>query len=132
MSLEELRIGEFRSFGHGVEVATVVGRGVERACSMLAVRPPCRDANEIAELSEDDYDEALLMAVAVSGAGRVGMSVGEIDKSVELVVFSKTGALAVRGSAGSEPDLDRALSDITAYDNGNELVAIQAQPIRAS
>jgi hypothetical protein len=127
-----LTVGEFLPFVDEIEIAEVSGPSVDRTCSILATRPFFRDKDEAELLSFEDQMTAFEMAVSSSGLMATAMEVGEAEDSVELVVFSKSGALAVRGTYSGVSIHDSALEAISWFDDGNRITAAHPFPMQVS
>lgn len=93
-------VGEYVEVGGNIEVAEVTGSTIERACGIMATRPPYRDGQEAARLSEEDYEEASDLVIMAANLGKITGEVEELDRSLEEVIFTRNGAFAVRGYLG--------------------------------
>lgn len=119
-------IGEFQPFTENVEAAVVTGPYVNRAVGILGTRPPFRDAEEADALDMNDVMEARRMAMDASGAIDVAVETHFTDRTVSAVVFSRTGALALR-TANKHGIHDEALDLISALDGSNYIASVLAQ-----
>lgn len=133
MTRNGVMIGEFQSFMDGVEVAEVSGRDVIRACGILGTRPPFRDRNEAELLGQEDAMGARDIAVSASRVMDVAEEVGRLDHSVPLVIFSRTGALAVRHTGELEESAwsyDQLVDSVVALDNYNVPLLARTHPVQ--
>ncbi len=127
---EKITIGEFAPLIDGVEIAEVGGADTERAVGILSTRPPFEDAQRAEQLNFEDFMEAKRLAVRASGVGDVAIAAGKLDNTIASVVFSKTGALAVRYDAGQEADSATAIGFIARLDDNNFSVNFIAHEAR--
>jgi hypothetical protein len=125
---QRVTIGEFQPFTENVEAAEVTGPSVKRATDILGTRPPFRDAEEGAALSFEDNMAARRLAIDASGVMAVALEAGDIDRTINTVVFSRTGALALR--ADNRQDIhDEALELVSALDGFNDIAPVLAHTV---
>lgn len=118
MTRPNVEVGEFQQFINGYEAAELSGPAVDRCVGILGTRPPFRDPNEADKLDFDTYYAARRMATTASGTMEVVAAAFETDRSIDSIVFSRTGALAVRGVEQHE----RVTDFISYLDGGNHVV----------
>lgn len=120
----ELHIGEYSVLDGGVSVATVTGERASRVCSVLAIYPPFRNPEEARKLDLDEEadNEARDIAETAAGCSSVVEAIYGIDETVDALVFSKNGILAVRGVL-EHPD-DDAVYDLIAELDDNNAISI--------
>jgi hypothetical protein len=122
MANPEVVVSEFEPFFAGAEAAIVSGPDVERSCEVLGTHPPFREPSELGEMEFDDVAHARSLALSASGVSRVAQEVGRVERSTELVVFSKSGALALRNLDSVEAR-SSIVSLISLLDQGNHAAA---------
>ncbi len=128
MIQQGIHIGEFEPFVEGYEVAELSGASLKRCVGILGTRPPFRDAHQADELDFDAYMQARRMATTASRTMDVAVAAAEADHSIETVVFSRTGALAIRG--GDTVSVSKGVIDLISYlDGGNAVVTCLPHPI---
>lgn len=117
-----LQIGEYSRLVEGVTIAPITGSDVDRACGVLALRPPFRDTEEARELGLDEEadNEARDLAENAAGCSRIVEAIYPLDEAIDSVVFSKNGALAVKGTL-DHPDDESVFALIELLDGGNAI-----------
>ncbi len=125
---KQIAIGEFQPFINDIEVAEVSGAPVKRATDTLGTRPPFRDAAESEALAFDDYMDARRLAIDSSGVLSIAIEAGEIDPTIDMVIFSRTGALALRSAHLSDTRVE-AMKLISALDGFNDIASVHAHPL---
>ncbi len=121
-----IEIGTFESFTEGIEAAEVHGDRIDNVAKVLGQHIPFRDRAEAAAMRHEDGLAAPVQAIVASGAIRVAGEVGALDRDVSMVVFSRTGALALRVTRMGTID-NEALELISALDGGNLVLPVYAQ-----
>ena len=126
MSYRDIEIGEFTPFADDVEAAILAGIAVDRCTGILGTRPPFRDKDEANQIYIEDQREAQLMASSVSGAWDLSRDIGDLKRNIQLVIISKSGALALRSTREYiEPSVFHLAQFL---DDGNRYLAINTYP----
>jgi hypothetical protein len=126
MSHEDILIGDFLPFTEEVEIAVLSGMAVERCVDLIGNRPPFREVDEAARLSESHIGQMRNIACTKSIALSLSRKVNRIDRSVKTVIISSSGALALR-PLGTHINIE-VFSAIKEFDGGNRLLIYDFRP----
>jgi hypothetical protein len=129
MTQENLVIGEHTPFIRGVEVAVLSGSSVDQCLSILGASPPFRDQIEANQLTLGDTIDAKRIASIFSGAGYLALEVGKREPTTDLVVCSRTGAIALRTNGGNTAS--EAIRQLQLLDGGNTALILSTHQARA-
>lgn len=101
MSKDSLAIGEFQPFIDGIEAAVLSGSDVDQCVDKLGQRPAFGDGPGKANLTNGEFVKETRRAQKVTGARNLCMDIEDKEPTTDIIVISKTGAVALRGRSGN-------------------------------
>ncbi len=110
-------VGDFVSLNEFLQIAELSGRDVALACGRLGMYAPFRNPEENDNLSFQDMQESKAAAIDNSRVTQLAENIGEEFPGIGRVVFSKTGAIAIKGT--NSDALHDAFRMLEELDKGN-------------